>query len=255
VGYINNIVLPGYNPFTVQLDGVDGNGYTNSVTNIFPNPLNNTIGNGPLDSSTLYTWTGTAFHATFFDANPADVPAGQSFTGITDSGGNFIQIPPLTNGEAVYLSFAAVPGFGNNYTNTIVGAVRGVQTGYISNNVVIPILPVHSLVGSGLPIGGGVMTGLLFTNVNVFNPGVGNGPLDGDEIQIPKYNGIGILTGYTSYYFDSNPADVPAGQSFTGITDSGGNFLPEPQVPVGSGFIFLNNNGTVVNWTQVLQLQ
>jgi hypothetical protein len=92
--------------------------------------------------------------------------------------------------------------------------------------------------------------------VNVYNAIAGQGPLDGDEIQIPKYNVNGVLVGYTSYSFDSNPADAAAqSQAFTGITDSGGNFVPEPQIPVGSGFIFLNNNGAVVNWTQVLQLQ
>jgi len=177
VGYVNNIITPGYNAFSVQLDGVDGNGFTNSVTNVFPNVFDAGVGNGPLDGSTMYTWTGTAFHATFFDANPADASAqSQVFTGTTDAGGNFIQLPPLTNGEAVYLSFSPIAGFGNNYTNTVVGAVRGVLPTVISNTVVIPITPVHSLVGSGLPVGGGIMTGLGFTNVNVFNAGIGNGP-------------------------------------------------------------------------------
>jgi len=64
------------------------------------------------------------------------------------------------------------------------------------------------------------------------------------------------LVGYNSFVFDSNPADAAAqSQAFTGITDTSGNFVAEPTVPVGKGFIFLNNNGTVVNWTQVLQLQ
>jgi hypothetical protein len=186
-----------------------------------------------------------------FDANPADAAAlGQTFTGITDVNGNFVTPPTLGNGTGYYLKYSQISGFPTNYIATVAGSVRGVTSTTISNSVAITVNPVISLIGSGLPLGGGLLTDLQLTNL------LSQGVLDGDEIQIPKLNVAGNLAGYTVYLFDSNPADAAAlGQTYTGITDANGNFVTQPILPVGASFLFQNPNGVALNWTQVLNIQ
>ena len=62
------------------------------------------------------------------------------------------------------------------------------------------------------------------------------GQWDGSSASI--WNGVN----YTQYYFDSNPADYPAGQ-FTGVTDVSGNPLTPPTMLPGQAFFFNNQSG------------
>jgi hypothetical protein len=252
VGYVNMNCNAGFTTLANPLDGMNSDGTTNnSVTNILVNVLNNTIGNGPLDNSQLYVWSGTSYHVYLFDANPADAAAqSQAFTGITDSFGNFVPAPTIGNGIGFYLRYSQITGFPTNYTTTVVGTVRGVGTAGITNTVTIAASPVTTLVASGSPVAGGLLTDLQLTNA------LAQGLLDGDQIQIPNVNASGNIQGYKIYLFDSSPADAAAeNQVFTGITDSNGNFVPQPTILSGGSFLFQNFNNAAVPWTQTIPLQ
>jgi hypothetical protein len=252
VGYVNRVAPQGATPLSTSLDLVDSFGNTNnSATNALQNPYNATIGNGPLDSSELIVYTGTKFKAYLFDANPADAAAlGQGYTGVTDQSGNFVPAPNLGNGVGYYLLYSQVSGFPASNTVTQVGSVRGATSTGITNTVVLPSSPFTSFAASGLPLGGGFLTGLQFTNL------LSQGVLDSCEIQVPKINANGVAQGYTVYLFDSNPADAAAlSQPFTGITDQSGNFVTEPQIPVGGSFVFQNGSGAPINLVQTVPLQ
>ncbi len=247
VGYVNvNTKSGGATPLSTSLDMVDAGGNTNNATNVLSNPFNAGIGNGPLDASQLIVWNSTKFKVYLFDANPADAALlGQTFTGITDVNGNFVTPPVLGNGQGYYLFYTQIPGFPATNTVTFVGTVRGSITGGLSNTVVLASSPVTSFAASGLPLGGGLLTSLQLTNL------LASGALDGDAIQVPKINVNGVAAGYNIYLFDSIPGDaVLLGQTFTGITDVNGNFVPEPVIPVGGSFLFQNNNGVSLNWKQ-----
>jgi len=250
VGYVNlNAKSGGATPMSTPLDVVDSNSITNAATNVLQNPFNPVIGNGPLDASTLLVYTATGFKTYYFDANPADAVAlGQTFTGITDAGGNFIPGPVLGNGKGYYLIYSQITGFPATNTATIVGNVRNTSSvsTVISNTVVIPGSPLITFVASGLPIAGGVLTDLGLTNL------LAAGVLDGNNIQVPVILN-GVAHGYTTYYFDSNPADATSqGQAFTGVTDASGSFLPQPIIPVGGNFLFVNQNAVPLTWSQVI---
>jgi hypothetical protein len=135
-------------------------------------------------------------------------------------------------------------------TNTVVGTVHvdfaatGSQTVGTTTNIVGGNLV---FLASKLPVAGGVESVLQITNV--YNAGNGYGPLDGNEVFVPII-GAGGFTGYAGYTFDSlkstgfgNLADAPNSPTASGPA------LPEPQIPVGGGFIMDNVNG-VFTWTQ-----
>jgi hypothetical protein len=125
----------------------------------------------------------------------------------------------------------------------VVGSVRGASsTGVNYTNIIGKALNFY-LVGSPVPLGGSVVTNLQFNNP--WDP-VNGGPLDGSEIQIPNYTaGHGNIASYSSYYFDSNPAD-----SATGFTDSGGAQIAAPVITVGQAFFFSNQTPGNYPWIQ-----
>jgi hypothetical protein len=236
VGYVNQPTPAGFSLFSNPLDTQDGTGaVNNNATNVFPNPFNAITQAGPLDGNQLLIWTGTKYNTYVFDSNPSDTP-----TGFTDTTGTHVLTPPLLGpGVGFYINNTT----GASLTNTVVGGVRGVITGGVSNNVVIPTQQ-FNLLGSATPLGGNILTNLLLSNT--FNVGTQSGPLDGCQILIPRYNVAGILIAYTTYVFDSNPSDTP-----TGFTDTTGSVvLPAPVIPVGGGFFFVNTTGVALNWTQ-----
>ena len=246
VGYVNlTSISGGATPLSTSLDMIDSNGNTNSATNILVNVFDVGIGNGPLDNSQLIIWNGTKFQTYYFDANPDDAAAlSQTFTGITDVNGNFVTPPTLGVGKGYYLLYSQVSGFPSVRTNMYVGSVRGATDFGVSNNIVIPPSPLVSFTASGIPVGGGVLTGLGLTNL------LATGALDSCNIQVPKIIG-GTAHGYTTYYFDSNPQDaIDQSQAYTGMTDVNGSFLPEPVIPTGGSFIFVNGSGTTLTWNQ-----
>jgi len=95
-------------------------------------------------------------------------------------------------------------------------------------------------------LSGGVSTTLGFTNPNPTQTGVG--PLDGSSIELLKVNGSGAAVGYTVAEFDSETSDTT-----TGFTNPGGAPIPEPQIPIGGGFFFVNQSPVgAYTWTQIL---
>jgi hypothetical protein len=81
------------------------------------------------------------------------------------------------------------------------------------------------------------------TNVVTVVGGTPAGALDGDLVYTPNINAAGSFLGYNIVTFDSTLS--------TGFGDSSDSHsVPEPQIPVGGGFIFLNTTPNTVQWTQ-----
>jgi len=234
VGYVNLSVAPnGFSLLSNPLDTYNASGaIDNSATNVFVNKWD-PVNGGPLDGSSLLIWNGGGYDSYYFDSNPADTT-----TGFTDFSGAPVACPILSPGLGFYF---------NNQTTTnaiqVTGAVRGsTSTGLFITNTVGKVLNFY-LVGSPLPIAGDLVTNLQFKNV--WDP-INGGPLDGCEIQVPIYTaGHGNISGYNTYYFDSNPADTS-----TGFTDFSGAPVAAPQVTVGQGFFFSNQTPGNYPWVQ-----
>jgi len=211
VGYVNKAVGPHFNPLANPFNAP----ISNSATNVLPN-----VG-GALDGDSVQTWNGVVFTPHLIDSG--------SPTGWTTGGGS-PETPPVLN-----------PGTGWLYDNqtgrtniTFIGSVSGVITGGISNSLALPLSPVFNFVSSLTPVSGGLTSSLQLTNVA--------GARDGDSLQFPNVNGIGNLLPYTVRLIDSG--------SPTGYTDGGGTPVAEPQVPVGSYFIYTTGSGNASVWKQ-----
>jgi len=105
----------------------------------------------------------------------------------------------------------------------------------------IPSSPQLNVIGSPLPVAGGISSALQLSN-----PG---GAIDGCEIQVPTINAGGNVSGFTISVYDSLTDDTT-----TGFTDRVGNPLPEPQIAVGQAFLFNNLSGSPIIWTQILNV-
>jgi hypothetical protein len=212
VGYVNKPIGPHFNACANPLDA----NISNSATNVLPNT------GAVLDGSAVLTWNGLVFATKYIDST--------SPTGFTDSSANPIPAPVLNPGVGFLFDNQA------GLTNlTFVGSVEGVSSGSISNYMSLSVPPnvFNNLVASITPLGGGLVSSLQLTNVA--------GARDGDVIQLPNISGGGNLQAYTVRYFDSS--------SGTGFTDSSSNPTPEPQVPVGSYFIY-QGQSTSPAWVQ-----
>jgi hypothetical protein len=231
VGYVNQPVPQGYNNLDLPLDLSAGN----TLTNIFINTVNPTSGSGPYDGATVYSWNGSAYTIYTLDSGqPTGVGDAQDFHPVAS--------PTINSGTLIYLN----NNTGVSLTNTIVGTVHvdGVATGAQTVGTTTNNLPQgYSFVSSKLPIGGGITTVLQLTNpVSV---ATGSGPLDGATVYFPQINAAGSFLGYTIVTFDSGqPTGFGDAQDFHPVA--------EPVVPVGTGFIFNNNTGVALEWTQSL---
>jgi len=226
VGYCNVSTPLG---FTYQSNPLD-NG-NNSATAVIPNPNPGGGGLGPWDGSSIQEWTGTGFKVSLFDSLTDDTT-----TGFTDPNGVPVPAPSLTSGKGYLIN-------NGNVSNVItyVGNVRGPGTNVLS----LPVRVTPYAVGSMLPLSGGVSSGLGFKNPN---PGGGGlGPLDGASVSTLKVTGSGAAAGYRVALFDSLTDDTT-----TGFTDPNGVPVPEPQIPIGGGFFFVNGSSGTYNWTQIL---
>jgi hypothetical protein len=186
---------------------------TNGANEILP------ANTGQYDGDQVYKWTGHSWAPTYLDSTQP--------TGFSDSGGSMIPAPILNMGEG-YLYVNNQAGSNNL---TYVGQVR---TG--TNVVSIPSTGTreYSALGSPTPFAGGVSTALQFTN-----PG---GALDGNAILQLVTQG-GNPHGFNPSFFDSTQP--------SGFSDAGGAQVPEPLIPVGGGFLFDNQVGPAVTWTQI----
>jgi len=186
---------------------------TNGANEILP------ANTGQYDGDQLFMWTGHGWAPFYLDSSQP--------SGFSDSGGAPLPAPIIASG----VGFLYVNNQSGSNNLTYVGQVR---TG--TNVVSIPSTGTreYSALGSPTPFAGGVRTALQFAN-----PG---GSLDGNAI-LQLVTQAGQPRGFNPSYFDSSQP--------SGFSDSGGAQVPEPQIPVGGGFLFDNQVGPAVNWTQI----
>ena len=163
----------------------------------------------------VLTWNGTGFNSAIYapglnDDNTVWVDA-NSFSDIPS--------PQITPGEGVFYE----NNQGVNETNTYVG------TCVLSNTIVLTGSPNFTLVGSTVPIGGDINS----TNFNL--------PVQfGDSVL--TWNGTGFDSDiYAPGLNDDSTVWVDA-NSFADVAD--------PQLSVGQGFFYENNQGSDETWQQ-----
>lgn len=213
VGYVNTSVPVGFvniaNPF-------DASGGNNTITNIIP------VFSGNYDGDLLFIFNGSSYTTYTIDS-------GQP-TGVGNPSDTAAVAPPVINpGTGFFIQNTA-----GAVTNTFVGTVHVDGTG--STNVVgltTNNLPVgFTFKASKLPVGGGISSVLQLPK---------DGSLDGSIINIPNIV-AGNVHGFTQITIDS-------GQStgFGNASDTAA--VPEPVIPLGTGFFIQNTSGNV-NWVQ-----
>jgi hypothetical protein len=207
------------------LDAADpsGSGINNAITNTLA------VFSGNYDGSYLYVWNGSGYAIYTIDS-------GQS-TGIGNAGDSAAVAPPILGpGKSFYIN----NNTGVNQTNTFVGTVHidaaatGSQSvGQTTNNIPSG----EFFYSSELPIGGGVASVLQFPALS--------GAFDGSYFYVPNIIS-GNIRGYTTYTVDS-------GQTPSGFGNAGDSAeVPEPVIPVGTGFLLNNNTGSAATWVQAL---
>ena len=217
VGYVNKPAPVGYvnvaNPFDAGL---------NTLTNIIDNSA------GAWNYTLVYRYTGTGFETyTMDNAFP---------TGVGDPTDSFgVPSPIFAPGSAFFF----FNNTGASNTLTMVGTVHKDGTGAGTVGLTTNVLASGSrFIGSVLPVGGNLGTTLQLTNSGT--------SIDYTLIQIPVINGVGNITGFSTVTVDS-------GFPPTGFGDATDSFaVPEPVIPVASGFFFNNNTGSPKQWTQAL---
>jgi hypothetical protein len=220
---VNQPYLSGFTSVSTPLDISGGN----NLTNIYPNSTGN------LNGTLVYVWSGTKFAIYTLDSG---FP-----TGVGDPSDSFsVTSPTLNPGQLYYVANNSSTYF----TNTVVGTVHVEGAGSGSIGVTTNTLtPGYNFVASKIPVAGGVTTVLGLTNVVTVVGGTPAGALDGDLVYTPNINAAGSFLGYNIVTFDSTLS--------TGFGDSSDSHsVPEPQIPVGGGFIFLNTTPNTVQWTQ-----
>jgi hypothetical protein len=242
VGYVNESQTGNLDTFVLPLDLANGN----SATNIFPNVYNAGNGYGPLDGNILLVWNGATFVSYVFDSLKATGFGDKTDTSSPVATGTQLQSPTLNPGQTVFID-----NVNGSVTNTLVGTVHvdsaatGAETVGNTTNIVGGNL---QFLASKLPIAGGISSVLNLTNA--YNASLGYGPLDGNIVYVPNI-GAGGFTSYTEYVFDSLKSTGFGDKTDTSSPVAGGTALPEPQIPVGTGFFMDNVNGVFI-WDQSL---
>jgi len=247
VGYVNQVMNAGFNQLAVPLDLPGGNYLTNIIPNSvaggYGGPNGGTANN---DYSLVSVYNGVSYTVYTMDSSQPTGVANQSDTG------EAVPNPTINPGTMFFWnSFDAnTPQI---FTNTYVGTVHvdfaatGSQTVGSTTNL---FGAGNTYLASKLPIGGGISSVLNLTNLT---SSPGNGPLDFDLVEIPNLVTNGTLNGY--------PNVVAAGYQITTIdSDYGTGFAnqadtavaPEPQIPIGTGFILNTFNGNTTSgvWSQ-----
>jgi hypothetical protein len=227
VGYVNVTTPVGYSFQSNPLDAAPDNTAANVIAN--PDPTQDY--SGPWDNSTIQTWTGLGWKVSAFDSVTTDTT-----TGFTDVSGAQTAAPVLSSG----LGYLINNGQGAVKTITYVGTVR---TG--TNSITYPTSARAYAIGSMLPLGGGVITALGMSNPDPTQDY--SGPLDNSYVEFLKVSAGGQALGYSVAQFDSVTTDTT-----TGFTDVSGAQIPEPQVNVGGGFLFVSQGTSAFKWTQIL---
>jgi hypothetical protein len=189
VGYVSVGLTNGFNIVANPLD-LDGTGTNNTVSGVFGTSLPNNTG--------IYKFSGGSF-SSFYSFN----------RGVWSPGANTATLNP---GESVFIQIPSNSSF------TFVGQVlQGGQTNQF-------IVPGYTLLGSKIPLSGGLQTTLQYT------------PANGDAV-----------------YFFSQAANAGAGGYVPYLFSTRGGWAPsEPQVAPGVGF-FLSTTST--SWVQNFTVQ
>jgi hypothetical protein len=219
VGYVNQVVPVNFSVINNPLDNSVGN----AATNLFD------CFSGNNDGTILYYWNGTGFTQVAF--------ASGSPSGFVNAATAAVVPTPILNpGTGYYINnqnFA--------FTNTFVGTVH-VDGAGVSTNVVgvttnsIGTLHTYVFISSKLPVGGGISSALGLSNDS-------NGDLDGSIVYIPNIGVDGQVHGYNQVAYSSGS---PSGF----VNAATAAVVPEPQIPVGGGFLFNNQSGGTWNWIQ-----
>jgi hypothetical protein len=221
VGYVNVATPSGYvniaNPLST------GNG--DSATNFFD------IHSGNQDGTIILQWTGTGYSQVQIDSTTA--------TGFSDPTTSAVKPAPVLNpGKGIFVNNQTAAFLTNI---TFVGSVLTGGPGASTNTVgivtnTLASSPTYNLVGSVLPIAGGI-TSVLQLN----NPG---GAIDGTIVLTPTVVS-GQIRGYVQVQFDSS-----SGTGFSDPTTSASR--PEPTFSVGQSFFINNQSGAPITWVQSL---
>jgi len=216
VGYVNKPLPLGFSSVAIPLNDASG---VNYVTNTIPNT------GGVLDGANLYIFTGTKFDVYTFDSSFA--------TGFGDAADAASAPTPIINPG---VGFFINNNTGTAITNVFVGNVAVTSLPGSTTNTAVAGKTFKSSI---LALGGGITSSLQFSNVL--------GAIDGTVVYVPNiYGNPAAVHGYNVYTFDSSLN--------TGFGDAADvNAVAEPQIPVGSGFIYDNNAGAGnVIWKQTL---
>jgi len=221
VGYVNQPVPGGFVNMATPLDVPDPT--TGAVNNSITNIIN--VFSGNYDGSGLYVWNGAGW-------TTYTVDSGQP-TGIGNGSDTAPVLGPTLPPGKLWLLNNTVGAITNTFVGTVHvdAAATGSQTvGQTTNNIPLGF----QAYASKLPIGGGAGTVLQFPALS--------GNLDGSSFYVPNITG-GAVHGYTTYTVDSG--QLPSG--FGNGSDTAE--VPEPQIPVGTGFL-LNNTTGATQWVQ-----
>ncbi len=213
VGYVNSPLPSGFVNLSIPLDAAGGNSITNTI-NVF---------SGQYDGDGLFIWTVNHYAQYTIDSTVS--------TGIADANDVAAVAPPTINpGTGFFIQNANAS---NNIT--FVGTVHVEGSGASTNvvGVTTNTLPTGNFFyASKIPVGGGISSVL----------GVpANGSLDGSLISLPNIVG-GAIHGFKQITIDSSVAG-----GFADANDV--NPVPEPIIPVGTGF-FLQNANAATQWIQ-----
>jgi hypothetical protein len=216
VGYVNTPIPTGFVNIANPLDGSSSGGVNNTITNIV------NVFSGNYDGDLLYIFNGATYNVYTLDSSQP--------TGVGNSSDTAAVAPPvIAPGIGIFIQNTASP-----ITNTFVGTVH--IDGTTGTNVVGITTNALSLgfrfISSKLPVGGGISSVLKLPN---------DGSLDGSIINIPNIVG-GNVRGFTQITIDSSQ---PTGFGNSSDTAS----VPEPIIPVGTGFFLQDTSGNE-NWVQ-----
>jgi len=212
VGYVNT-VLPGATAdYSVVVVPLVGT--TNAADQLIP---------AIQPGDTLYIWEGTGYYSTTY-YGPGNDPTPPYTYNWQDQNNVWTNAPALSPGQG----FFYLNNQGVDETNTFVGVVQ------LTNNIDLTGNPDYSAVGSTPPVAGYLDD----TNINL--------PLQpGDTCYI--WTGTGY---YSSTFY--GPGNDPTPPYTYNWQDQNNVWTNAPQVSVGQGFFYLNNQGSDETWTQNL---
>ena len=217
VGYVNMPLPSGFNNVANPLDASGGNNAVTNIINVFSSQY---------DGDLISVWNGASYQLYTIDSTVS--------TGIADANDVNAVTPPVFNpGEAFFIQNLNAS---NNIT--FVGTVHTDGAGASTNAVglstnTITLSPASGFYASKVPVGGGLSSVLQFPH---------DGSLDGSIISIPTIT-AGAISGFQLITIDSMVSG--------GYADANDvNPVPEPQIPVGTGFFLQNLTAAPVNWVQ-----